>query len=70
MSGEIVRVGDGPVDRGEGDDVWEGTYLGKRVFIKRLKTPPNDSQTIKEVCVRCNGSLSRLLKTACGRSYS
>ena len=62
-------MGDGPIDCGGGADVWEGTYLGKRVSIKRLEVPLNNVQTIKEVCIRCNEPLSHLLKTACGRSY-
>ena len=69
-SGEIVRVGDGPIDSGGVADVWEGTYLGKRMSVKCLKVPSNGGQTLKEVRVWCDGPLSHLLKTACGRSYS
>ena len=48
-SGQIARVGDGPIARGATADVWEGTYHGKKVSIRRLRAPLNDGRSLKKV---------------------
>ena len=58
----VVRVGRGPIVVGRIADVWEGTYRGKRVFIKSLKVLLNSYQTLKKVYIWCSMSLSRLFK--------
>jgi len=63
---DLTRVGDHPIALGEITDVWEGTYRGKRVFIKALKAPLGDDQTIRKVCAWCGTSLSPLLKDTRG----
>ena len=71
LSGQIARVGDGPIAFGVIADVWEGTYGNKKVTIKCLRAPLTDSKAIKKVRVLCNTSLSRLLKNTCwSRSHS
>ena len=62
---DLTRVGDHPTALGGITDVWEGTHRGKRVFIKALKAPLDDDQTIRKVCTRCGTSLSPLLKNTC-----
>ena len=52
VSGQIVRVGRGPIAVNATADVWEGTYRGKKVSIKSLKIPSNGDQTIKEVRIQ------------------
>ena len=64
LSGEAVRVGDGPIAVGAIADVWEGTYLTKKVSVKCLKIPLGNSQTSK-VRVGYRTSLSRPLKNTC-----
>jgi len=66
-SGQIARVGGGPIAPGTIADVWEGTYHGKKVSIKRLRAPLNDDQTLKKVRSRDGTSLSRPLMNTCGR---
>ena len=66
VSGEVTRVGDGPIALGAIADTWEGTYRGKKVSIKSLKVLLNDDQTLKEVRVQYGVSLSRPLKNTCG----
>ena len=66
VSGEIARVGDGPIALGAIADIWEGTYRHKRVSIKSLRIPLNDDQNSKKVRVLYSMSLSRLPKNACG----
>ena len=62
---DLTRVGDHPTALGGITDVWEGTYRGKRVFIKALKVPLDNDQTIRKVCTRYGTSLSPLLKNTC-----
>ena len=65
VSGEIARVGGGPIALGTITNVWEGTYYSKKVTIKCLKVPPDDDPTLKKVRVRCRTSLSRPLNHTC-----
>ena len=65
-SGQIARVGDGPVARGVIADVWEGTHDGERVTIKCLRASLVDNRTLKKVRILCHRSLSRLLENARG----
>ena len=66
-SGEIARVGDGPIALGAIADVWEGTYNSKKVSIKSLRIRTQDSQTLKKVRIRYGTPSSPILKNACGR---
>ena len=66
-SGQIARVGDGPVTLGVIADVWEGTYRSKKVSIKCLKIRMENYQALKEVRIQYGTSSSRLLKNTCGR---
>jgi len=66
MSRGVTGAGRGPIALGGIANVWEGTYRGERVSIKSLKIPPADNETIKKVCIRCDTSLSSLLKKTCG----
>ena len=66
-SGQIARVGDGPVALGVIADVWEGTCRSKKVSIKCLRVPTENYQTIKKVRIRYRTSSSRLLKNTRGR---
>jgi len=66
ISRGIARVGRGPIALGGIADVWEGTYRGNRVSIKSLKIPLSGDLAIEKVCIRCDTSLSRLLKKICG----
>ena len=52
VSGQIARVGDGPITLGGIADIWEGTCSGKRVFIKYLRVSVKNYQTIKRVRAR------------------
>ena len=65
-SGQITRVGDGPIARGVIADVWEGTYHGRRVLIRCLKAPLNNDRILKKVRSRGGMSLLRPLKDAYG----
>ena len=51
ISRRIARVGRGLITLGGIADVWEGAYRRRRVSIKSLKTPLNDNQIIKKVCI-------------------
>ena len=66
VSGQIARVGGGPVDFGAIADVWEGTYHDKKVSIKSLRVRTKDKETLK-VCIRIGTSLSFPLNNTCGR---
>ena len=66
VSGEIVRVGDGPIALGAIADVWEGSYRGKKVSVKSLGVAMKNYQATKKVRILCGTSLSRLLKTLVG----
>ena len=57
-------MGYGPIAAGAIADVWEGTYLTKKVTIKCLKIPLGDAQTFK-VHVEYRMSLLRPLKNTC-----
>jgi hypothetical protein len=70
-SGEIARVGDGPVSLGAIADVWEGTYRSKKVSIKSLRIRTNNYQSLKKVRIRYSTPSSHLLKNTrghCSRS--
>ena len=71
ISGEISRVGDGPIALGAIADVWEGTYRDKKVSIKSLRVRIKHHLAIKKVRIwRCTSS-SRLFKNSrgpCSRS--
>jgi len=70
-SGQIARVGDGPIALDAIADVWEGTYRNKKVLIRCLRAPLSDDQTVKKVRSQDGTSLSCLLKNTYGhRSYS
>jgi len=64
-SGQIVRVGDGPIACGVTADAWEGTYHRKRVSIRCLRAPPNDGRSLKKVRSRRPTSSSCPLKDTC-----
>lgn len=49
VSGQLARIGSGPIALGAIADVWEGTYHGKKVSIACLRTPLNDDRTLKKV---------------------
>jgi len=66
VSGDIARVGDGPIVVGAITDVWEGTHGSKKVSIKCLRVPLTKDEIRGEVCILCGASLSRLLKNAYG----
>ena len=66
-SGQIARVGDGPVALGVTADAWEGTYRGKKVSIRCLKIRTENYRILKKVRIRYDASSSRLLKNTCGR---
>lgn len=71
VSGQISRVGDGPIALGTIADVWEGTHRSKKVSIKCLRSPLTDSKILKKVRILCGTSLSRPLKNTRGpRSHS
>ena len=65
-SGEIARVGDGPIVSSAIADLWEGTHDGKKVAIKYWRVPLNDDQTLKKLRASCGISLSRLSENALG----
>ena len=48
-SGQIARVGDGPVALGAITDVWEGTYRDEKVSIRCLRAPLDHDKTLKKV---------------------
>jgi len=48
-SGNLVRVGDGPVAFGGFADVWEGTHCGTKVCIKALRVTLNDDPSLTKV---------------------
>jgi hypothetical protein len=52
VSGQIARVGDGPITLGGIADVWEGTHHGKKVCIKYLRVSMKNYQTVKKVRAR------------------
>jgi len=59
-------VGHRSIARGTRTYVWEGTYHGKKVSIKRLRAHLNNDKTLRKVRSRGCTSLSRPLKNACG----
>ena len=66
-SGEIARLGDGPIALSAIADVWEGTHDGKKVIVKRLRVPLSDKQAFKKVRVLYGISSSRSLRNTYGR---
>jgi hypothetical protein len=49
--GDLTINDDDPVASGGFSDVWEGTYDGKKVCIKRLRITQQTRQVIEKVCV-------------------
>ena len=66
FSGKIAKMSDNLITLGGITDVWECNYRGMGVSTKSLKVPLDNDQTLRKVCIRCDTSLSRLLKNACG----
>jgi len=65
-SGEIARIGGGPIAFGGIADVWEGTYRGDKVSIGCLKASLINDKSFKKVRVLCGTFVSRLIKNTCG----
>ena len=68
VSGELARVGDGPIAFGAIVDVWDGTYRDKEVSIKSLRVQTKNFEVLKKVRVLDHVYLSRVFTNTSSRS--